>query len=54
MKCIIQDWAGNRIKPQLVFNTFDDAWDFILGELTDEFNLQEEDYQEFYVEEVSP
>lgn len=46
----IFDWAGNAIKPDLKFRTFEDAWDYILGDLTDELKLTEDDYQEYYVE----
>jgi hypothetical protein len=45
----IYDWAMNPIRQQLSFNTFDDAWDYIQGELTDELNLTDEDYQEYQV-----
>lgn len=49
MKYGIYDWAGNRIKPALEFRFFEDAWDYIFGDLTDELGLKEEDYQEYYV-----
>ena len=26
---IIEDWAGNRMFPDMSFNSFDDAWDYI-------------------------
>jgi len=45
---IIQDWAGNRIGDNS-FATFEDGWDYILGELTDKLDLCENDYQEYYV-----
>ena len=48
---IIQDWAGNPIGNQS-FTSFDDAWDYILGDLTDKLNLQEDDYQEYFVVEA--
>lgn len=44
----IYDWAGNRIGLKS-FKTFEDAWDYILGDLTDKLSLVEEDYQEYYV-----
>jgi hypothetical protein len=47
-KFIIQDWAGNRIEPGLDFESFEDAWEHILGDLTNRLNLTEEDYQEYY------
>jgi hypothetical protein len=43
----IYNWAGNRI-GNLSFETAEDAWDYILGDLTDKLNLSEEDYQEYY------
>jgi len=46
---IIIDWVFNRIKPNLYFNNFYEAWDYILFELTDELNLNENDYQEYSV-----
>lgn len=45
----IYDWAFNPIRPHLSFATFDDGWDYILGELTDDLNLEEDDYQEYQV-----
>jgi hypothetical protein len=45
----IYDWAGNRIGDNK-FNTFEDAWDYILGDLTDKLDLKEEDYQEYNVQ----
>ena len=44
----IYDWAGNRIGLE-AFGTFDDAWDYILSDLTDLLGLTEEDYQEYDV-----
>jgi hypothetical protein len=66
MKYIIQDWAGNTIQHNGVFNrgaygrelgvpmefdSFEAGWDYILGELADKWNLTEEDFQEYYVVE---
>lgn len=48
-KYIIEDWAGNRIGEES-FKTFEDGWEFILGELTDKLGLTEDDYQEYFVE----
>jgi hypothetical protein len=45
----IYDWAGNDICPNIYFLTFDDGWEFILGELTDNLGLEEENYQEYQV-----
>jgi hypothetical protein len=38
--------------PVHTFPSFEDAWDFIYCDLTDKLKLTEEDYQEYYVEEV--
>lgn len=35
--------------PNEEFNSFEDAWDFIHGELTERIGLMEEDYQEYEV-----
>ena len=48
----IFDWAHNPIKPDMTFRTFEDAWAYIKGPLTEEIGLTEEDYQEYFVEEV--
>lgn len=48
MEFIITDWAGNVIGNER-FAGFEDAWEFIYGELTDRLGLTEEDYQEYYV-----
>lgn len=45
----IYDWAGNELTRWGSFNTFDDGWDFILGELTDLLQLTEDDYSEYFV-----
>lgn len=45
----IFDWAGNRLTKWGEFPDFETAWDFILGEMTDELGLNEEDYQEYNV-----
>lgn len=47
----IFDCAGNDLTQwHGTFKTFDDAWDYILGEMTDKLSLTEEDYQEYFVE----
>lgn len=48
----IFDWAGNRLDTHGIFESFEDAWDYILGEMTDKYNLKENDYQEYMVCEV--
>ena len=50
MKYAIYDWAGNRLSLHGEFKTFDDAWEYILGDMTDKFCLCDDDYQEYYVE----
>jgi hypothetical protein len=50
-KYIIQDWTGRNLNLG-EFETFEDAWDFIMGDLTDRLGLEEEDYQEYFVVEV--
>lgn len=45
----IQDWAGNVLLNGQAFNTFEDAWDYIYSELTDKLDLDEDDYQDYYV-----
>lgn len=47
---IIEDWAGNDLtKFHGEFPSFEDAWEYIMGEMTDKLKLNEEDYQEYYV-----
>jgi hypothetical protein len=48
---IIQDWAGNVLTAHGSFKTFEDAWDYILGDMTDKLGLTEDDYSEYYVVE---
>lgn len=46
----IYDWAGNDLTAwHGTFHTFEDAWDYIMGEMTDKLNLTESDYQEYQV-----
>lgn len=52
-KFVIFDWAGNELDMHGTFETFEDAWDFILGEMTDLLNLTEEDYSEYDVRRVA-
>lgn len=47
----VYDWAGNLIECG-PFKTFDDGWDFIVGELTDRLGLTEEDYEDYQVLKV--
>lgn len=46
----IFDWAGNHLFPAESFETFEDAWDFILVNALVE---SEEDYGEYYALEIS-
>lgn len=39
----IFDWAGNRINPNLSFETFEDGWEYIYD------TFGEDDYQELFV-----
>lgn len=48
----IYDWAGNSVCGELSFKTFEDAWDYIYGELTDRLSLTDEDYQEYEVRSI--
>lgn len=50
MKYIIQDWCGNVLEDGKTFDTFEDGWDWLLGEMTDRLGLTEEDYQEYSIE----
>lgn len=46
----IYDWAGNDLTHwHGTFDSFEDAWDYILGDMTDNLGLTEEDYQEYFV-----
>lgn len=45
----IFDWAGNELTKHGTFKTFEDAWDYILGDMTDKLKLTEDDYQEYEV-----
>ena len=44
MEYIIQDWAGNHMFIKEIFNSFDEAWEFIYKNINDE-----ELYQDIYV-----
>lgn len=46
---VIQDWAGNELLHGKTFASFEEGWEFIYSELTDKLDLQEDDYQEYYV-----
>lgn len=52
MKYYIYDWAGNKLYQHGTFKSFEDAWDYILGEMTDALGLTDEDYQEYDVRAV--
>jgi hypothetical protein len=52
MKYMIYDWAGNCLDIYGTFNSFEDAWDYIMGDMTDKLGLTEEDFQEYEVLEV--
>lgn len=52
-KYVIFDWAGNRLSKWGSFESFEHAWDFILGDMTDALGLTDEDYQEYHVEALS-
>ena len=44
----IIDWASNRIFPDKIFDTFLDAWDYLLQKFP-----SDEDLQEFYVVDIN-
>ena len=46
-KYIIEDWAGNRISPNKVFDSFEDGWEWIMENIEEE---EEEDgtYDDYY------
>ncbi len=44
---IIEDWACNRIRPDLTFETFDEGWAHIY-----ETHPNEEDLGDYYVTEM--
>ena len=54
MRFYIYDWAGNCLEMHGYFETFEDAWDYVLGDMTDKLGLNEEDYQEYFVENKEP
>ncbi len=43
MTWIIEDWAGNRMFPDVEFASFDDGWSFVTR------NAPEEDWEDIYV-----
>lgn len=51
-KFIIEDWAGNRIFPSKVFETFEDGWDYIRENIHEE---TEDDgtYDDYYVIQIA-
>ncbi len=40
-KYIIEDWAGNHLFKDKVFESFEDGWDFIMEQFPDEDDLQD-------------
>jgi hypothetical protein len=38
---IIEDWAGNHLFKDKVFESFEDGWDFIMQQFPDEDDLQD-------------
>lgn len=52
MKFAIFDWAGNRLTRWGEFPSFEEAWDFIHGEMSDALGLTDDDYPDYYVEEI--
>lgn len=54
MSFVIFDWAGNHLSAHGSFRSFEEGWDYILGEMTDRLSLTEEDYGEYYVLEEKP
>lgn len=40
-KYIIEDWAGNHLFKDKVFDSFEDGWDFIMEQFPDEDDLQD-------------
>lgn len=50
---VIKDWADNLLLNGMLFSSFQDAWGYIYGELTDRLNLTEDDYQEYFVERTT-
>ena len=49
---IIEDWYGNKLMIHGDFKTFQDAWDYIRGDMTEKYKLTEEDYQEYFVTRI--
>ena len=43
MKYQIVDWAYNKLWPDKYFDSFLEAWDFVID------NYEEEDYEEIFV-----
>ncbi len=40
-KYIIEDWAGNHLFKDKVFDSFEDGWDFIMEQFPNEDDLQD-------------
>ena len=54
MKYQIFDQSGNLVIPQLDFPSWEDAWEYIEGELTEELELTDEDYRKYDVLAIYP
>lgn len=52
LRFAIFDWAGNELAMHGRFESFECAWDYILGEMADKLGLCEEDFQEYEVREL--
>lgn len=50
-KYIIQDWAGNRLFPNDIFDTFEEGWDFI-RENVEEDSPEDGTFDDYYVVEL--
>ena len=54
MSFIIQDWAGNRMFPNVTFKTYEEGWEFVYENVdnsTYDESQKEDDnvYQDIYV-----
>ena len=50
----IQDWAGNRMFPEMVFDTYEEGWEYIYANVDNtEYDITEDEdynvYQDIYV-----
>jgi len=46
---IINDWAGNRLFPDKIFDTFEGGWEFIYDNVSEEYE-GDGTYDDLYVE----